>query len=44
MMKKMSGGKMKKMMRGISGMNFPPGMHWYKKIKYDVSKNLHFPC
>ena len=27
MMKKMSGGKMKKMMRGISGMNFPPGMH-----------------
>tara|TARA_Y100001980_G_C14433618_1_gene221518 strand:- start:382 stop:855 length:474 start_codon:yes stop_codon:yes gene_type:complete len=27
MMKKMSGGKMKKMMRGIPGMNFPPGMH-----------------
>ena len=26
MMKKMSGGKMKKMMRGIPGMNFPPGM------------------
>ena len=27
MMKKMSGGKMKKMMRGIPGMNFPPGVH-----------------
>ena len=27
MMKKMSGGKIKKMMRGIPGMNFPPGMH-----------------
>ena len=26
MMKKMSGGKMKKMMRGLSGMNFPSGM------------------
>jgi signal recognition particle subunit SRP54 len=26
MMKKMSGGKMKKMMRGLSGMNLPPGL------------------
>ena len=26
MMKKMAGGKMKKMMRGISGMNIPPGL------------------
>ena len=26
MMKKMSGGKMKKMMRGLSGMNFPPSI------------------
>ena len=26
MMQKMSGGKMKKMMRGLSGMNLPPGL------------------